>query len=80
MEEMPNAKLKSLIARNLDKIKDDDMFGLVDYIEAICPSAVVEKSADSMKINLDSFSNGVYQKVWEYVQKVVLRKNVKNVS
>ena len=75
MEEMSNSKLKSLIARNLDKIKDDDMFGLIDYIEAICPNAVVEKSPNSMKINFDKFSNLVYQKVWEYVQKVVLRKN-----
>ena len=75
MEEISNTKLKSLIARNLDKVKDDDMFGLIDYIEAICPNAVVEKTPTSMKINFDNFNNFVYQKVWEYVQKVVLRKN-----
>ena len=75
MEEMSNSKLKSLIARNLDKIKDDDMFGLIDYIEAICPNAVIEKSPNAMKISFDNFTNVVYQKVWEYVQKVVLRKN-----
>ena len=75
MEEMSNSKLKSLIARNLDKIKDDDMFGLIDYIEAICPHSVVYKSPNSMKINFENFSSLIYQKVWEYVQKVVLRKN-----
>ena len=75
MEEISNTKLKSLIARNLDKVKDDDMFGLIDYIEAICPNAVIEKTQNSMKINFDNFTNLVYQKVWEYVQKVVLRKN-----
>ena len=75
MEEVPNSKLKSLIARNLDKIKDDDMFGLIDYIEAICPNAVIEKTPNSMKIDFDKFTSVVYQKVWEYVQKVVLRKN-----
>ena len=52
------------------------MFGLIDYIEAICPNAVIEKSPSSMKINIDKFTNLVYQKVWEYVQKVVTRKNV----
>ena len=75
MGEIPNSKLKSLIARNLDKVKDDDMFGLIDYIEAICPNAVIEKSPSSMKINIDNFPDLVYQKVWEYVQKVVLRRN-----
>ncbi len=75
MEEISNSKLKSLIARNLDKIKDDDMFGLIDYIEAICPKAVVEKTPNSMKIDVECFTNVVYQKVWEYVQKVVTRKN-----
>jgi len=75
MEEVPNSKLKSLIARNLDKLKDDDMFGLIDYIEAICPNAVIEKSPSSMKINIDKFPNLVYQKVWEYIQKVATRKN-----
>ena len=75
MGEIPNSKLKSLIARNLDKVKDDDMFGLIDYIEAICPNAVIEKSPSSMKINIDIFPDLVYQKVWEYVQKVVLRRN-----
>ena len=74
MEEVSNVKLKSLIARNLDKIKDDDMFGLIDYIEAICPNAIIDKTPNSMKINVDSFTNTVYQKVWEYVQKVVTRK------
>ena len=74
MEEMPNQKLRSLIARNLDKVKDDDMFGLIDYIEAICPKAIVEKSPSEMKINVDKFSNLVYVKVWEYIQKVVTRK------
>ena len=76
MEELSNSKLKSLIARNLDKVKDDDMFGLIDYIEAICPNAVLEKTPNSMKINFDNFSNMVYQKVWEYIQNVVQRKNV----
>ena len=76
MEEIPNSKLKSLIARNLDKIKDDDMFGLIDYIEAICPNAVIEKSPSSMKINVDKFPDFVYQKVWEYVKKVVTGRNV----
>ena len=76
MEELSNSKLKSLIARNLDKVKDDDMFGLIDYIEAICPNAVLEKTPNSMKINFDNFTNMVYQKVWEYIQNVVQRKNV----
>ena len=76
MEELSNSKLKSLIARNLDKVKDDDMFGLIDYIEAICPNAVLEKTPNSMKINFDSFPNMVYQKVWEYIQNVVQRKTV----
>ena len=75
MEEVPNSKLKSLIARNLDKIKDDDMFGLIDYIEAICPNAVIEKTPNSMKIDFDKFTNVVYQKVWEYVQRVFPKKN-----
>ena len=76
MEELSNSKLKSLIARNLDKVKDDDMFGLIDYIEAICHNAVLEKTPNSMKINFENFSNMVYQKVWEYIQNVVQRKNV----
>ena len=76
MEELSNSKLKSLIARNLDKVKDDDMFGLIDYIEAICPNAVLEKTPNSMKINFDSCPNMVYQKVWEYIQNVVQRKTV----
>ena len=78
MEEIPNSKLKSLIARNLDKLRDDDMFGLIDYIEAICPNAVIEKSPSSMKINIEKFNNFAYQKVWEYMQNVVTRKNTNN--
>ena len=66
--------LKHLIARQLDKLNDDDMFGLIEFIEQIRPEAIIEKPDDGIDIDMTMFIEDTYSKLFDYFMNVNIRK------
>jgi len=66
--------LKHLIARQLDKLNDDDMFGLIEFIEQIRPEAIIEKPDDGIDIDMTMFIEDTYSKLFDYFMNVNIKK------
>ena len=66
--------LKHLIAKNLDRLNDDDMFGLIEYIEEIRPEAILEKPGDDVEIDTTKFIEDTYLKLYYYFSEIIKKK------
>ena len=68
--------LRHLISRQFDKLNDDDMFGLIEYIEEIRPQAIVEKPEDVIDIDMTKFIEETYHKLIRYFREILLKKRM----
>ena len=63
------------IARKLDKLYDEDMFDLMEYIESIRPEAVVD-NGKYVNIDMTRFVGETYVKVLNYIENIIFRNSI----
>ena len=62
-----SSKLRNLIAFKIDTLSDNDLFGLIEYIEAIRPEAIIEVQGREIDIDMTKFDNNTFNKVHNFV-------------
>ena len=63
------------IAKRLDKLPDEDMFNLLEYIESIRPQAIVDKG-DYINIDMTMFKGETYSLVYNYIENMIFRNSI----
>ena len=66
--------LRTLIAKQLDKLSDENMFGLIEYIEQIRPEAVIEVPDNKINIDMNLFIEDTYSKLIDYFRDLMINK------
>ena len=66
--------LRNLIAKQLDKLSDENMFGLIEYIEKIRPEAILENPDNKINIDMNMFIEDTYSKLIDYLRDLFLSK------
>ena len=65
------------IAKKLDKLPDEDMFDLIEFVEGIRPQAVVD-NGKYINIDMTKFIGDTYVQVWNFVENVLFKNSIFN--
>ena len=65
------------IAKKFDKMHDEDMFDLIEFVESIRPQAVVD-NGKYINIDMTKFVGDTYIKVWNFVENVLFKNSIIN--
>ena len=63
--------LRFAIAKNLDKLTDDGMIALLNYLEIISPQSIRILEDDTVYVNMESFSEDTFEKVDDFIGKII---------
>ena len=64
-----NLRMKHFIAKQLDKLSDNNIIDVLVYIENIRPNAIKELPNETMYIDMDLFSTETFDKLIEFLKK-----------
>ena len=63
------------IAKELDKLTDEDMFNLIEFVDNICPQAVIEID-DTVNIDMTKFIEDTYVQVSNFIKHIKINKSL----
>jgi len=64
------------IGKCLDKLTDDEMFDLIEFIDNIRPQAIIEVN-DNVNIDMTKFSEDTFIQVYNFIKHLKINKNLK---
>ena len=63
------------IARKLDKLTDEDMFDLIEFIETIKPEAIIDNE-NLVNIDMTKFEGETFINVYNFVENAILKNSI----
>ena len=63
------------IARKLDKLTDEDMFDLIEFIETIKPEAIIDNE-NLVNIDMTKFEGETFINVYNFVESAILKNSI----
>ena len=63
------------IAKKLDKLTDEDMFDLIEFIETIKPEAI-DDTGNLLNIDMTKFEGDTYVNVLNFVENAILKNSI----